>query len=181
MRPAVFMDRDGVLVENVEDYIRRWEQVEFYDQAFRAVKRLHDSPYEMVVISNQSLVGRGIMALEDVLTLNRQILDVFESQGVQFEGAYICPHAPEDDCDCRKPKPGMVLRAAREHDLDLGSSYFVGDALTDMEAAEAAGVKGILVRTGRGSRTIEELGPEVRWPIASDLDEAVSIILRSHA
>jgi histidinol-phosphate phosphatase family protein len=181
MKPAVFMDRDGVLVENVPDYIRRWEQVEFFDHAFRAVMRLHESPFEMVVVSNQSVVGRGLMALEDVLVLNRRIMEVFESQGALFAGTYICPHAPEDDCECRKPKPGMLLRAAREHDLDLSRSFFVGDAQTDMEAAEAAGVKGILVRTGRGTETLNEIGPNPPWPVAGDLDEAVSLILGNKA
>lgn len=171
------MDRDGVLVENVSDYIRRWEQVEFYDQAFRAVQRLQTSPYEMVVVTNQSLIGRGLMPKEDVVALNRRILEVFEAQGVEFAGVYMCPHGPDDNCQCRKPKPGMLLQAAEELNLDLRQSFFIGDALTDMQAAEAAGVKGILVLSGRGSSEVEKLGDSAKWPVVSDLDEAVSLIL----
>lgn len=177
MKPAVFLDRDGVLVENVPDYIRRWEQVEFFDQAFRAVQRMHDSPFQMVIVTNQSVIGRGLMHHEDVKELNRRILEVFEAQGVEFAGVYMCPHAPTDECDCRKPKPGMLFQAARELDLDLSRSYFIGDALTDMLAADAAGVKGILVLSGRGAAEAEKLGDSAKWPVASDLDEAVSLIL----
>ena len=175
------MDRDGVLVENVADYIRRWEQVEFFDQAFRAVQRLQGSPFEMIVVTNQSLIGRGLMSREDVEALNRQILEVFEAQGVDFSGVYMCPHGPSEECDCRKPKPGMLLQAARELDLDLSRSYFIGDALTDMQAADAAGVKGILVLSGRGAAEAEKLGSSAKWPIVSDLDEAVSLILSGGA
>jgi D-glycero-D-manno-heptose 1,7-bisphosphate phosphatase len=177
VRPAVFMDRDGVLIENVHNYVRRWEDVEYFDQAFRALKRLHESPYALIVITNQSVIGRGILPKDHVESLNRRILEGFEEQGVVFDGVYMCPHSPDDDCDCRKPKPGMLVSAAHDLGLDLASSYMVGDALTDMQAADAAGVQGILVRSGRGIQAETQIGPNPKWPVVDDLDGAVSLIL----
>lgn len=147
---AVFLDRDGVLIENRPDYVRNWEDVEIFDQAVEACRLLTSAGFALIVITNQAVVGRGHLPKEHVLELNQRIMDRFGQFGAPITGSYICTHGPDDGCDCRKPRPGNILTAAREHGIDLSRSFFVGDAGTDMEAAEAAGVEGILVRTGRG-------------------------------
>jgi D-glycero-D-manno-heptose 1,7-bisphosphate phosphatase len=119
------------------------------------------------------------MTLDEVTEINRRLVDVITAQGGRIDRTYICPHRPEEGCACRKPRPGMLLTAAAEMNLDLGSSYLVGDARSDLEAARAAGVRGIAVLTGRGKQTVESLSPGERatWRIVEDIEEAVAYIL----
>ncbi len=174
LKPAIFVDRDGVLIENREAYIRKPSHILVFQQAIEACKRItKDGKYALVVVTNQSAIGRGIMSKERVWALNRRILRKFEIEGVRFTGSYICPHSPEEDCDCRKPKPGMILKAADELSLDLSKSFLVGDNLTDMGAAKAAGIQGILVRTGLGNSQLEAGYEGV---VAADLSQAVDMI-----
>ncbi len=147
----MFLDRDGVLIENREDYVRRWEEVELFPRAVEGCRLLSAAGYLLVVVSNQACVGRGILGLETVEALNARIMDALRAQGADILQAYLCPHHPDDQCECRKPRPGMVLRGAREHNIDLAASWMVGDNITDIGAAVAAGVKPVLVRTGRGA------------------------------
>ncbi len=173
------MDRDGVLIENRPEYVREWGHVEVFPQALEASLRLTEAGFPLVVVTNQSAIGRGILTLDETTAMNERILDLFRAEGVVFEGAYICPHGPDDDCDCRKPLPGMLVRGALEHGLDLNRSYMVGDAVTDMQAAEAAGAKGIMVLTGRGQEQAALLDSQgsSQWPIVQDLSAAVDLIL----
>lgn len=151
MQPAIFMDRDGVIIENVETYVRSWQDVQFLPGALDALASLQSSPYLIVVVTNQSAVGRGLISLEQAQNiqtrLNRRIIQA----GGRIDGVYMCPHAPQDQCNCRKPMPGLFLQAAAELDIDLQRSIMIGDAISDIEAGRAAGVKrNLLVRTGRG-------------------------------
>jgi D-glycero-D-manno-heptose 1,7-bisphosphate phosphatase len=180
MRRAVFLDRDGVIIENRPDHVKTWEEVRFLDGAFAALRRLAESPAAIVIVSNQGAVGRGLMALEQAWELQNRIAAKIAEQGGRIDAGYLCPHRPEDGCDCRKPAPGMIRRAARELDLDLSHSWLVGDAVTDLEAASAAGMRAVLVRTGRGSRQEQLLanGGGPSWPIVADLPAAVEYILQ---
>lgn len=153
-RRAVFLDRDGVLIENPPNYVQRESDIEYFDSAYEACRMLAEAGFVQVVVTNQSLVGRGMMALEEIQRLNQLVIDQFNSQGAKIVGSYLCPHAPEDECDCRKPKPGNLLKASEELGIELVGSYMVGDAVTDVQAAIAAVVTPILVRTGRG--TVQE-------------------------
>jgi D-glycero-D-manno-heptose 1,7-bisphosphate phosphatase len=181
-RPAVFLDRDGVLNENRADYVRTPEQVVFLPGVFDAMQRLAASPFAVVVVTNQSAVGRGLLTLETLATINQGIVREVQQAGGRIDAVYVCPHAPEDGCLCRKPLPGMVLQAARDLDIDLSRSYLVGDAVSDMQAAVAAGSQPVLVRTGRGVK--QAMGLAVHGlhhvPVAADLLEAVDWILGGH-
>jgi D-glycero-D-manno-heptose 1,7-bisphosphate phosphatase len=152
MHPAIFLDRDGVIIENRADYVRSWSDVVFIPHALDALARASRSPYQFVIITNQSAVGRGILSYSLALEINQQVVaEVFQSGG-RIDGSYICPHSPLDGCECRKPKPGLLLQAAKELSLDLANSIMIGDALTDIKAGQSAGVyKTILLRTGRGT------------------------------
>ena len=176
MRPAVFLDRDGVLIANIETYVRSWEQVEIFPYSAPALRQISEAGFATVVVTNQSIVGRGIMSFEDIQRLHFAIMAEILEQGGVVDASYICPHGPEDECACRKPKPGMLTDAARDLGLDLAKSFMIGDALTDMQAAEAAGVKGILVRTGRGEEQ-SQLERDLTFPIVSDLEKALALIL----
>ncbi len=162
---VVFLDRDGVLIENVPTYIREWGEVQLFEQAAQACSILSKRGIPLIVVTNQSGIGRGILTHETAERLNRQILAEIEFIGAKFLDSYMCPHSPDDGCDCRKPRPGMLVRASRDHNLDLPRAIFVGDSATDLEAAEAAGVTGVLVRTGRGREQEQVLVSQGKKPI----------------
>jgi D-glycero-D-manno-heptose 1,7-bisphosphate phosphatase len=178
-RPAVFLDRDGVLIENQPEYVRSWNHVEFLPGSIRATQELSASGYVIVLVTNQSVVGRGIISLEEATRINQQLVDEVAAGGGRIDATYMCPHDPGEACSCRKPRPGMLLQAAAELDLDLARSYMIGDAISDVEAGRSAGVASILVRTGRGNDQARRAPPELQSSlvIVADLAAAARHIL----
>lgn len=179
-KPAVFLDRDGTI--NIEkDYLYRIEEFEFTPGAVEAIKLLNQAGYLVVVVTNQSGVARGYYSEADMAALHRYIDTVLASQGARVDAWYHCPHhqagkAPyNQECDCRKPMPGMLLQAAADHAIDLTRSWMVGDKSADIEAGLAAGCKPVLVMTGYGAETADGMLPEV--PRCSDLLEAARLIV----
>jgi D-glycero-D-manno-heptose 1,7-bisphosphate phosphatase len=153
---GIFLDRDGVIIENRSNYVRSWKDVQFLPGALSALVKLASTPYKIIVVTNQSAVGRGIITFEEAEAISNQILSVIKSTGGRIDAYYVCPHAPEEKCSCRKPQPGMLLTAARELQIDLQNSLMVGDALTDIQAGKRAGVPGnYLVLTGRGREQLQ--------------------------
>lgn len=154
-QPAVFLDRDGV-INREEDYVHRLDEFRFLDGVFDACLRMRRAGYRLIVITNQAGIARGYYSEEDFRSLTNWMLAEFRRHGVEIDAVYHCPHHPRHglgeyrrDCDCRKPAPGMILRAAAEHSLDLPRSVLVGDKTTDVEAGRAAGVGCcVLVRSG---------------------------------
>ncbi|MCC6501413.1 MAG: HAD family hydrolase [Anaerolineales bacterium] len=182
MFPAVFLDRDGVLIENRADYVREWSQVLIFPKTYSSLKRIQNAGYKIVIVTNQSAVGRGLMTLQTAHAINQRLVDALREQGAQVDGVYLCPHHPQADCACRKPKPGMLVQAAQELSLDLPRSWLIGDAWSDMLAGQAVSLRGeILVKTGRGNDQL--LTPKPAGlngcMIAEDLPEAVEAILSS--
>lgn len=151
-QPALFLDRDGVFIENRANYVRSWADVAFFPQALDALARIREIPYKIIVVTNQSAVGRGIISLETAVSLNERILEVVRQANGRIDASYLCPAKPGTNNLCRKPRPGMLHQAAQEHNLDLSQSFMIGDALTDIQAGQAAGVKqAVLLLTGRGA------------------------------
>ncbi len=156
LHPAIFLDRDGVIIENRAGYIRSWDDVEIFPQALQALAQIRYSPYKIIIVTNQSGVGRGLIPLERAHAINERLVKRIEHTGGRIDAVFMCPHAPEDNCECRKPKPGLLLKAADEHAIDLSRSIMIGDALTDIAAGKAAGVQQtILLNTGRGNHQAE--------------------------
>lgn len=152
MHPAIFLDRDGVIIENRDEHVLSWEEVVFIPGALEALTKLVASDYAIVIVTNQAAVGRGLISRADAHVINNRIQAEIIRAGGRLDRVYMCPHHPDEDCECRKPKPGMLLQAARELDLDLAQSWMIGDALTDLQAGQAAGVSNsLLVLTGRGA------------------------------
>lgn len=177
---AIFLDRDGVLIENRPDYVKAWEEVEVFPHTFTAMRKLAQTGRPIVMVTNQSAVGRGIITAGFVDEIHRRLIAEVEANGGRIDAVYFCPHHPQETCDCRKPLPGMLLQAAREHNLDLNASFLVGDAVSDIETARAVGTQGVLVRTGRGEEQAALLTAEHgNWnvPVVPDLDAAVDYIL----
>jgi len=151
MKPALFLDRDGVIIENRSNYVRAWSDVSIYPQAIEALIKVKPTGYKTIILSNQSAVGRGLISPEIAQEINLRLIEEIQSAGGRIDGLFMCPHAPHDNCACRKPQPGLILEAADSLSLDLSRSILVGDALSDIMAGQSAGVgKNVLVRTGRG-------------------------------
>jgi D-glycero-D-manno-heptose 1,7-bisphosphate phosphatase len=180
MRAAVFLDRDGVIIENRPDHVKAWSEVRFLEGSLAALRRLAAAPLAIVIVSNQAVVGRGLLDEEVAWQLQRQLVAEIAAGGGRIDASYLCPHHPQAGCVCRKPAPGMLLQAARDLRLDLRRSWLVGDAVSDLQAAHAAGARGILVQTGRGAEQekllLTSAGP---WPVVTDLPAAVEEILGS--
>ena len=180
-RPAIFLDRDGVIIENRTDYCRSWEEVVILPGALQALARAQGTSYAVVIITNQSAVGRGLVDRETTDDINVRLVAAIRAAGGRVDGVYMCPHAPEDGCACRKPKPGLLLQASRDLSLDLLRSVLIGDSLSDIEAARAAGVgRAMLVRTGRG---LEQLALARAtgvgdFAVFADLSEALDVVGR---
>ncbi|MHB8573017.1 MAG: D-glycero-beta-D-manno-heptose 1,7-bisphosphate 7-phosphatase [Candidatus Dormibacteria bacterium] len=147
---AVFLDRDGVINEHRDDYVRSLDQFTFIPGALEAIAALSQAGIQVVVVTNQSQVGRGITPRETVDAINDHMVREIERAGGRVAAVRTCYHTPDADCHCRKPRPGMLEDAADELGVDLSRSYLVGDAISDLRAGRAAGCHSALVRTGRG-------------------------------
>ena len=165
MQPALFLDRDGVIIENRQDYVRSWSDVAIYTQALKALVKIKSSLHKIFIITNQSVVGRGLISQATAREINDRLVNEIRSSGGRIDGVFMCPHAPDENCSCRKPEPGLILDAASEHSIELKKSILVGDALSDIIAGQSAGVdQNILVSTGRGLA-------QSTLPIASQIPE----------
>ena len=156
MQTAIFIDRDGVLIRDRER-LTRPEEIEVLEGVAGALTRLKAAGHLLLLITNQPVVARGLCTLEDVDTVHARLGRLLSKQGAPpLDGAYVCPHHPHADldeyriaCDCRKPRPGLILRAARERDIDLAGSFVVGDRLSDVAAGAAAGCRTVQVLSGK--------------------------------
>jgi D-glycero-D-manno-heptose 1,7-bisphosphate phosphatase len=157
LRPAVFLDRDGTI--NVDaGYIERMERFELYPFAIDAIRLFHQAGYLVVILTNQIGVAQGLYGEDFVAEVAAYMAERARAAGGRIDGHYYCPHSPDAavpqyrvDCDCRKPKPGMALKAAEELGIDLPRSIVIGDRWRDIAVAKAVGCRGILVRTGYGA------------------------------
>lgn len=146
-RPTVFLDRDGVLNRKPPraEYVRQPSELEWLPGALDALRELNEAGFRVLVISNQAGIARGAMSEDDLAAVHRKLVGDAEAAGGKIEQIYHCPHGWDDGCDCRKPSPGMLFRAQREHDLDLSRIAFIGDDERDAQAAVAAGCRPVLL------------------------------------
>jgi len=175
-KAAVFLDRDGVINRDRPDYVKSWEEFEFLPGVLEAFRVLASGPRQIVVVSNQSCIGRGLVSRETVEEIHARMTEAVRRSGGRIDAVDYCPHRPDEDCPCRKPRPGLILKAARELDIDLAASWMVGDDLKDLETAKAAGVRPVLVRTGHGRDLPEARLARVAYPfnVFEDLLDAVT-------
>jgi D-glycero-D-manno-heptose 1,7-bisphosphate phosphatase len=147
---AIFLDRDGVICENRSDYVKSWHEFQFLPGAKRSLAALSRLGLPIIVVTNQSMIGRGLISADTVEEIHERMAAEVAAYGGRIDRIIYCPHHPEERCGCRKPKPGMLVRAAEEIGIDLTRSYFVGDAVSDLLAAQQVGCQPFLVLTGRG-------------------------------
>lgn len=149
-RRAIFLDRDGVINANRPDHVKSWDEFVFLPRTLQALRALAASDFVLVVTTNQAAINRGLVREQVVRDIHSRMCSAIEDAGGRIDAVYYCPHTPAEHCDCRKPLPGLYLRAAREMGIDLEHSYVVGDALADLDAALAIGARPVLVESGRG-------------------------------
>ncbi len=146
-RPAVILDRDGVLNEKAPraNYVRSWSEFKWLPGVLETLRRLREAGFQVIVVSNQAGIGRGAMTDDDLQAIHRQMVKEVEAAGGRIEAIYYCPHGWDEGCECRKPKPGMLFQAQHDFNLDLSRTLFIGDDERDAQAAEAAGCLPALV------------------------------------
>jgi D-glycero-D-manno-heptose 1,7-bisphosphate phosphatase len=187
-RPAVFLDRDGTLIHEVQ-FLRRFDDLTWFPSTIDAIRLLNRADFVVCVTTNQSGVGRGLYSEDDVRDIHARMTAELDAAAARVDAWFYCPHHPDavvealrQTCDCRKPQPGMIRAAAQQFDLDLARSFVVGDRLTDIGLAERAGARGVLVRTGYGANTIQENGGQAPGAafVADNLMQATAWMLRQH-
>ena len=182
---AVFIDRDGTLNEDI-GYVSTPDQLKLYPWAGEALRLINGSGFKAVVITNQSGIARGLCDEQTLAAIHSRLIEELAREGARVDAIYYCPHHPEAgdaryriDCDCRKPQTGLLDAASREHNIDLASSFVIGDKASDINLAKNAGARSALVLTGYGRETFDHPN---RWPceptiVAENLLEAVKRIL----
>jgi D-glycero-D-manno-heptose 1,7-bisphosphate phosphatase len=182
MKRAIFMDRDGTVSDEV-GYVNHVSRLNVFPWSGRAIRAVNESPLLAVLVTNQAGVARGYFREEMIGRVHERLAEELARDGARLDAVYYCPHHPSAgeppyrrQCDCRKPRPGLLLRAAEEHGIDLARSYVVGDKYTDVELAHSVGAAGILVLTGYGRGELEHQAHT--WPrrpdhVADDLAAAV--------
>lgn len=176
---TIFLDRDGVINENRPDYVKSWSEFRFLPGALEAIAKLSRAGHRIVVCTNQAGVARGCLSAKTVDEIHRRMLAQVVKAGGRIEKVYYCPHGKDERCLCRKPRPGMLLRARQELSLDLTNAVFVGDSITDIRAGLAAGVQTILVLTGLGVDQLRNHYHEASGPffVTTNLYHAAEVLL----
>lgn len=155
----VLLDRDGTIIFD-KHYLSDPDEVQLLPGAAQGLRRMRELGFGIIVVSNQSGVGRGYFDLDSVAAVTARLRELLRVEGVELDGAYFCPHAPEENCDCRKPAPGMLLRAAEEHGFDPAACVVVGDKACDVKLGKNAGAKAVLVATGKGEKERGKCSPD---------------------
>ncbi|RMH31840.1 MAG: HAD family hydrolase [Nitrospirae bacterium] len=180
-RVTIFLDRDGTLNHDI-GYVTSPDALTLFDDAVDAVRRLNHAGSQVILVTNQSAVGRGLMSLADLDAIHRRLKDMLRAGGAHLDGIVFCPHQPEAGCRCRKPASGLIDQAATIFDIDMHRSYVIGDKRTDMELAVHVGAVGVLVTTSPfGQQALREVetGRLCVGAVASNLSGAVDWILEN--
>jgi D-glycero-D-manno-heptose 1,7-bisphosphate phosphatase len=182
--PVVLLDRDGVINRDSPDYIKHWGEFEFLPRSLEAIRRLTETGFAVIVVTNQSIVGRKMVSPETLAHTHRMMCQAVKEAGGQITDIFFCPHTPDDHCSCRKPEPGLILSACRRYRIDPGDTFMVGDSATDIECARRAGCGHVLlVATGNGEKARIHLAKKhiALDYMAQDLYDAVTWILNRKA
>jgi D-glycero-D-manno-heptose 1,7-bisphosphate phosphatase len=176
----VILDRDGVINHDSDEYIKNVDEWLPIDGSLEAIARLNHEGYTVVVASNQSGLARGFFNIEALTAIHKKMDDMLEQLGGRVDAIFYCPHGPDDNCTCRKPKPGMLLEIGQRFNISLKDAIFIGDSVRDVEAAQHASARAILVRTGKGKKAEQILKSNNTSdvPVYDDLAAAVEALLQ---
>ena len=146
MTKAIFLDRDGVINQERKDYVKKLDEFRILDKTSDAINIIKNRGFLVIIITNQSAISRKLLSVETLNKIHEKLQSYLEKYGTSFDGIYFCPHMPSENCECRKPKPGLIIQAVTDFKIDLSQSYMIGDSKTDLQAARNAGCKGILLK-----------------------------------
>lgn len=180
LKKVVFLDRDGVINQDSPNYIKSWTEFKFLPRSMEAIKQLTLNGFTAIIITNQSVINRNMVSKKGLDYIHRMMKSAVQSRGGEIKDIFFCPHTPEDGCDCRKPNPGLILRAQRVYRIDLETTAMVGDSAKDIECALNAGCgNAVLVKTGNGLKAEKILAEKAIYPdyVAEDLYDAVHWII----
>lgn len=148
----VFLDRDGVINRDSPDYIKHWGEFEFLPDSAKAVRKLTEKGFSIILVTNQSGIGRGIIAPENLEDMHRRMREELREKGGEIQDIFFCPHRPDENCACRKPAPGLIRQAQKKYGIRLSDTWMIGDSAKDIECAINAGCgHHVLVQTGNGT------------------------------
>jgi D-glycero-D-manno-heptose 1,7-bisphosphate phosphatase len=184
LNKVVFLDRDGTINRDSHAYIKSWEEFEFIPGSLEAIKEFTTNGFVNIVITNQSAVPRKLISLKDLEFVHNMMMQTVASSGGEVKDVFYCPHMPGDDCDCRKPEPGLIYQAQKKYGIDLTTAVMVGDSAKDIECARRAGCgRAVLVKSGKDDDVEDELKTrQMRVDyVAKDLYEAAEWIIESHS
>lgn len=173
----VILDRDGVINQDSAGYVKAPEEWQPIAGSIEAMAHLYHLGWRMVIVSNQSAIGRGLMTLDALHRIHITMQNLLNERGARVEALFFCPHTPTSRCRCRKPKPGLLHQVTRRFQIDLRGKWFIGDTLKDVQAAQAVGAKPVLVRTGQGETTAKDPNLPDDVMICGNLSEAVDRLL----
>jgi len=178
---VVFLDRDGVINENRPDHVKAWSEFQFLPGALDALRLLREAGWRAIVVTNQAIIHRNVVPRATVDDINQRMRETVEIHGGRIDAVMCCPHRPEENCDCRKPRPGLLQQAATQFNLPLDQCYIIGDAYSDIQAGRAVGCRTIMVKTGRGLQQMMTAPPLSLRPhqVASDLADAATWMVRA--
>ena len=179
MRPLVVLDRDGVINYDSDEYIKSPQEWRPIEGSLEAIARLNHADFRVAVATNQSGLARKLFTMDTLVDIHNKMHKLVEEAGGHLDAIAFCPHAPRDDCECRKPKPGMLIDLAKRFNIQLSDIYIIGDSLRDLQAAAAVNARPILVRSGNGEKTaniLEESGLG-NVPVFDDLSAAADYLL----
>ena len=171
-RPCVFLDRDGTLCED-KVYLSDPEGLVIFPGVPEGIRGLKEAGFHVIVVTNQSGIGRGYFEEETLKEIHQRLEEILQEKGAEIDAIYYCPHHPDENCDCRKPKTGLVKKALQDFEIDLGRSFIIGDTVADVELGKKMGLKTILVWNEEGGG---EVPPDF---IAKDFQKAVQWILKA--
>ncbi len=176
----IILDRDGVINHDCDTYIKSPEEWLPIDGSLEAIARLNRGGYTVTVASNQSGLARGYFDIESLMAMHKKMDEMLEKQGGRIDAIFYCPHGPDDGCECRKPKPGMLLDIGQRFNVSLKEVVFIGDSMSDIKAASSAHANAMLVRTGKGIKAEKILQTEnkISVPVFDDLSAAVTALLQ---
>ena len=177
---TIFLDRDGVINENQADYVKSWSEFRFLPGSLEAIAKLTQAGHRIVVCTNQAGIARGSITVETVEEIHRNMIAAIAEVGGVIEKVYYCPHGKDENCLCRKPRPGLLLRARDELSLDMSDAVFIGDSITDVRAAIAVGIRAVLVLTGLGLEQFRKYHHEAQglFRITMNLKQAAEVVLQ---
>jgi D-glycero-D-manno-heptose 1,7-bisphosphate phosphatase len=174
---TIILDRDGVINQDSDAYIKTPDEWIPIPGSLEAIARLGQAGYRILVATNQSGVARGLFDSDTLAAIHQKMQSAIQALGGKLDGIYHCPHAPGENCPCRKPKPGLLLQIQQDFSLDLRQTIIVGDSLKDLQAAIAVGAKPILVLTGKGTKTASELKDDQQIDTYPDLAHYIDALL----